>query len=234
MNAVLTHRKYRIGLRWAAEVGRTHGLWALIAFAALMILQLGLRLAVSFEGDLSVFVLRYLPFVLTAVAWVYLVKNFPAAITTGMTRKEFLAAYALFGAIVIIGGVALTQLVKVVHNLVAVEGAGGLDLYGVVLLETLIRMAVYFTAGSAAGAVMARFPARGVGAALAGVVIAALIFRPIPFQLLFTEFAAGKVFEVEFPGSEELLAPFDAVLTLVFVLVTWLALVRAPMPHSKA
>lgn len=232
MTTLLTQRKYRLGLRWAAEVGKTYGLWILIAFTALQLVQLGLRLSISFEGEFNDYLLRYFPFVLTAIGWVFLFKAFPLAIATGTTRKEFLAAFALFGAIVIAGSTAFMELVRVSHNLFAAEG--GLDLGGFALLETLIRTAVYFTAGAAAGAVMVRFNAKPLGAALAGVVIAVLLLRPIPFQMLLTEFAAGVVFEVEFPGSEELFAPFDAVLTLVFGLVVWLALARAPMHHKKA
>jgi hypothetical protein len=101
MNAVLAQRKYRLGLRWSAEVGRTFGLWALIAFAALQAAQIGFRLAVGFEGDYSPFLLRYAPFVLTAIGWVYLLKAFPLAITAGMTRKELFGAFAVFGSVVI-------------------------------------------------------------------------------------------------------------------------------------
>lgn len=234
MTTLLAQRKYRLGLQWAAEVGKTYGLWILIAFTVLQLVQLGLRLAISFDGEYSDYVLRYLPLVLTGIGWVYLVRDFPLAITTGMTRKEFFAAYAVFGAVVIAGSVAFAELVRLSHNLFATEGTGSLDLGGIALLETLIRSAVYFTAGAAAGAVMARFNAKPLGAALAGVLIAMLILRAIPFQLLLTEFAAGVVLEVEFPGSEELYAPFDAVLSVVFVLVVWLALARAPMHPKKA
>lgn len=234
MTTILAQRKYRLGLRWSAEVGKTYGLWVLTAFAVLQLVQLGLRLSTSFEGENSVYLLRYLPLVLTAIGWVYLIRDFPLAIITGMTRKEFFAAYAVFGAVVIAGSVALMELARISHNLFAAEGTGDLDLGGIVLLETLIRSAVYFTAGAAAGAVMARFNAKQLGAALAGVLIAMLLLRAIPYQLLLTEFAAGVAFEVEFPGSEELFAPFDAVLTAVYVLVVWLALARAPMHHKKA
>lgn len=234
MTTLLAQRKYRLGLQWAAEVGKTYGLWILIAFTVLQLVHLGLRLSTQFEGDFNVYILTYLPFALTAIGWVYLIKAFPLAITAGMTRKEFFTAFAVFGGIVIAGGVAFMQLVKLLYNLFASEGSGGLDLVGATLLETLIRLAVYFTAGAAAGAVMARFSARPLGAALAGVLVSVLIFRPIPFQLLFSEFAQGGVFEVEFPGSEELYAPFDAVLSVVFVLVVWLALARAPMHPKKA
>lgn len=234
MDTVLAQRKYRLGLRWSAEVGRTFGLWALIALAALQLAQIGFRLAIGFEGDYTYYLLRYAPFVLTAVGWVYLFKAFPRAIATGMTRKELFVAFAVFSAVVIAGSVAFIELVKLCHNLIGPGDLGRLDLGGAALLETLIRTAVYFSAGAAAGAVMARFNGRTLGAVLAGVVIGVLIFRPIPFQLLFTEFAQGKVFEVELPGSEELLAPMDAVLTVVFVLIVWLTLARAPMPHKKA
>lgn len=234
VNAVLTRRKYRFGLRWAAEVGKTFGLWILIAFAALQVLQLGLGFSTSFEVDLNLYVLRFVPLVLTAIGWVYLMKTFPLAITTGMTRKEFFAAFAVFGAIVIAGGLAFMMSVKLVHNLFDADGTGGLDIAGIALLETLILMAVYFTAGAAAGAVMVRFNAKALGSVLAGLLISVLLLRTIPFQLLFEEFARpGAAYAVGYPGSEELLAPFDAVLTVVFVLVVRLSLARAPLPHQR-
>lgn len=233
MTTVLSQRRYQVGLRWAAETGRTCGLWTLAAFAAFQLVELGLRLSTQFEGDFSINLLRYVPFVLTAVAWVHVVKAFPPAIAAGMTRKEFVAAFAVFSAIVVAGGVAFMQLVKLVHNLSAAEGAGGLDLFGAALLETLILVAVYFTAGAAAGAVMVRCASRNLGAALAGLLIAVLLFRTIPFQLLLTEFAGDVVFAVEYPGSEELTAPLDAVLTAAFALVAWLALVRAPLSGGR-
>ncbi|MCC3764414.1 hypothetical protein K3N28_15210 [Glycomyces sp. TRM65418] len=233
MTTVLAHRKYRLALRWAAEVGKTFGLWTLIAFAVLHLVQLGLRLSTSFEGDMSFYLLRYLPFVLTAVGLVYLLKAFPLAIAAGLTRKEFFAAFAVFSGIAIAGGVAVMQLVKLVHNLFYSADGGGLDLYGATLLETLIRMAVYFTAGAAAGALLARFDRRASGGILAGAAVSVLIFRTIPFQLLLAEFPEDVAFAVEYPGSEELLAPFDAVLTVLFVLVVWLTLARAPLPHKK-
>lgn len=234
MNAVLAQRKYCLGLRWSAEVGRTFGLWALIAFAALQATQIGFRLAVGFEGDYSPYLLRYAPFVLTAVGWVYLLKAFPLAITAGMTRKELFAAFAVFGSVVIAGTVVFFELVRLSYNLLGAGEFGPLDLGGAALLETLILTAVYFSAGAAAGAVMARFNGRTLGVVLAALLVGTLIFRTIPFQLLFTEFAVGTTFEIEFPGSEELFAPMDAVLTVGFVLIVWLALVRAPLPAKKA
>ncbi len=234
MNTVLSQRKYLVGSRWAAEVGRTYGLWILVAFAVLHLVQLGLRLSMPLEQDFSIYILRFLPFVLTAIGWVYLLRSFPLAISAGMTRKEFFAAFAVFGAIVIAGGLAFTLLVRLVYNLFLADGTDGLDLYGMVLLETLIRLAVYFTAGTAAGAIMVRFKARLLGAALVGLLVSVMIFRQLPLQLLLSEFSSGGTLTIEFPGSEELLAPIDAVLTMVFVLVTWLALARAPLPHKKA
>jgi hypothetical protein len=234
MTHILAQRKFHLGLRWAADAGKSFGLWAVIVWAALQLVQFGFRLAVDFEGDFSLYLLRFGPLVLTAVAWVHLVKTFPLAIATGMTRREYFAAYSVFSAVVVAGGVAYMAIVKVGYNLTGAEATGSLDLGGAALLETGIRAAVYFAAGSAAGAVMARSSSRNLGAVLAGVLIGVLLFRSIPFQLLISEFAEGVLFEVEFPGSEELLAPLDAVLTVVYVLIVWLALARASMPHRKA
>lgn len=234
MNTVLSQRKYQIGLRWAAEAGRTFGLWVLIATAVLYLVQLALRPSTPYEEYFSFLILRYLPFVLTAIGWVHLVRSFPTAIASGMTRKEFLAAFTVFSAIVIAAGLAFTLLIRLVHNLIFTDGTDGLDLYGSALLEILIRLSLFFTAGAAAGAIIARFNARSLSAVLVGLLVSVLIFRQIPFQLMLSEFSSGGTLTMEFPGSEELLAPIDAVLTLVFVLVTWLALARAPLPHKKA
>lgn len=233
MNTVLTQRKYRIGLQWAGEVGKSSGLWAMVAFAVLQLVQIGLRLSLGFEGDFSVYLLGYGPFLLTAIAWVSLLKTFPAAITAGMTRKEFFGAFAVFSALVIAGGVAFIELVRACYNLLGPAEYGSLDFGGISLLETLILVSVNFTAGAACGAVMARFNARPLSALLAGLFIAVLLLRTIPYELFFNEFADGT-FEVEFPGSKELFAPFDAVLAVVFALIVWPALARAPMPQKKA
>jgi hypothetical protein len=69
---------------------------------------------------------------------------------------------------------------------------------------------------------------------LAGLLISVLIFRQLAFQLVVSDFFSGDALVLEYPGSEEQLAPLDAVLTLAYVLIAWLALVRAPLPAKKA
>jgi hypothetical protein len=235
MHPVLSQRKYQVGLRWAAEVGRTFGLWILIAFAALQAVQIGLRLATPFDGDFGLYFYWITPLFLTAVAWVYLSKSFTSAISTGMTRKEFTGAFAVFAVIVIAGGIAFTQLIAFAYNLAHADGTDDLDVYGFSLVESLTNAAVYFSAGAAAGALLVRFGRRALGGLLAGLLISVLLLRQVPLELAQSGFFGDNERAVlEFSPGSDLHAPIDAALTCLFMLIAWAALARAPLPHKRA
>lgn len=235
MNATLAGRRYRLGLRLSSEVATTFGLWFLIAFAAVHAVAMALRALTPFEGDFSVYLFPFLPPLLIAVVWVHLLRAFPQSIAGGMTRKEILAAFAVFGAFTIAGGFVLTQLFAVMGHLFVPGGTAALAVYyGLDPIEALARSAVYVTAGGAAGALMARCGAQRLGPVLAGLVIAVLLLRQVPLELARAASYGDDVLVFwEFPSTPYLLAPLDAILACLFALVAWAALARAPMPHKK-
>ncbi|WP_030156696.1 hypothetical protein [Glycomyces sp. NRRL B-16210] len=234
MNATLAGRRYRLGMRLSAEVATTFGLWFLMSLAAVHAVMIGLRALTPFDGDFSFYLFPALPLILTAVCWVHLLRAFPAGIAGGMTRKELLTAFAVFGALVTAGGFALSQLIVLLQDLLVPGDLGDVDAYGLAPIESLTRSAVFVAAGLAAGALMSRFGAQRLGGALAGVVVAVLLLRQIPLELAKAGYAGERtIVFLEYPSNPDLLAPLDAILALLLALVAWAALARAPMPHKK-
>ncbi|WP_205325630.1 hypothetical protein [Glycomyces sp. YM15] len=234
MNAVLAQRKYRLGAQLATDTAKTFGLWAVAAYALLQAVQGVLRITVGFEGDFSHYLFGILPLLLLAISWVTLLKAYPSAIGAGLTRREFGSAYALFSAVLIAAGFAFSQLIVIVAEL---TNSGAYDgFYGAAPIDALTRTAVHVTCGAAAGAIIVRFDRDLVKGTLAGVLITALLLRQIPLQIAASAAPGGDgdlVF-FAFPADGVPFAQLDAVLTVVFVLIAWLALARAPMPHKKA
>lgn len=233
MNTTLAARKYRLGLRMSTEVGRTWGLWFLIAVAAAHAVMFALRALTPFEGELSFYLFPVLPVLTVAIAWVHLARAFPQAIATGMTRKEFQAAYAIFAAVLVLGGVLLTQLILGGAELVAPGSVTDADFYGFAPVESLTRVAVYVAAGAAAGALLARFGPTRRGGALAGLVVGVLLLRQIPLELMQAERLGDGVLIMEIPSRNSGLALVDAILASLFALVALAALAKAPMPSKR-
>ncbi|MCD0446718.1 hypothetical protein LO763_24165 [Glycomyces sp. A-F 0318] len=231
MSTPLAQRKYRFAMQLSSEVGMTFGLWILMSLAVVHAVTAAARALTPFEGDFSHYLFPVLPLILAAVGWVHLYRSFPLAVTAGMTRKEFLTAYAVFGAIVVAGGFAFMQLFVILQDLLVPAGAG-IDAYGADPLESLTRSAVYFAAGAAAGALMARFGGRGLSGLLAGLVFGAVLLRQVPLELARSEYFGGSAV-LELPSEEALLAPLDAVLAALLALVVWAALAKAPIPNSR-
>ncbi|MDA1359850.1 hypothetical protein O1R50_09465 [Glycomyces luteolus] len=234
MNTLLAQRKYRLAIRLSTDTAKTFGLWAAAAYALLQAVQGVFRVLTGFDADYGNYLVGFLPLLLLAISWVNFVKAYPSAIGAGMTRREFGTAYALFSALLIAAGFAFTQLIVIVAELTDSSAYDGF--YGAAPIDALTRAAVYVTAGAAAGAIIVRFDRDLVKGTLAGVLIAMLLLRQIPLQIAASEAPSGDgdlVF-FEFPADGVPLAPLDAVLTVAFVLIAWLALARAPMPDKKA
>lgn len=234
MNTLLAQRKYHLAARLAAEAGKTFGLWTLAAYATLQAVQGALRIFTEFDGDFSFYLFGLLPLVLIALPWVDLVKAYPRAIGAGVTRKEFVHAYTLYCAVLTAAGFAFSQLVVIVAELTDSGAHDGV--YGASPLDALTRAAVHVAAGAAAGAVMVRFDRDLVRGALAGLLVTVLLLRQIPLQIATHNAPTGDgdLVLFQYPAAGVPLAELDAVLTVVFALVAWAALARAPMPGKRA
>jgi hypothetical protein len=108
--------------------------------------------------------------------------------------------------------------------------------YGTGLLESVVRPAVYFAVGAAAGAVVIRLGRRWLGA-LASAVLVSLVLYRMPGYLA-ARMAADQLpmkdgINLEIP-TQLSLAPLDAVLAVLFALLAWALLARAPMRTRPA
>ncbi|MCH7230047.1 hypothetical protein L0U85_04115 [Glycomyces sp. L485] len=224
MESTLRNRRYRVAARLSAELASTFGLWTTAALAALLLAEWVVDLASAEPKAYANLVFTVLPFVVAAVGWVYLYRSFPAAVISGITRRELLISYALFGAVVVVGSALLVQAGVFVQD--RITGTASL-FYGRNWTESLIRPLVYFAAGAAAGAVSLRF---GLGR-LTGLLFAVLLLRQIPIALSSSD---GATVLLSYPSPEVMLAPLDVALAAVFLALTWAVLRRAPMSLKKA
>lgn len=249
MTTVLAQRKYRLAGRLALEVLAGYGLWTVIAFAVLAAGSAVLRAATGGgEEEVSLFVFTVLPLLMAAFGWVYLDRTYPAAIANGMTRREFNTAYALFGGALVLAAAVFTQVAMLVLRLT--HGASWVDLltrldsgdyvYGLALGESIVRPALYFACGAAVGAFRYRFNNGSIGAVFGALALATVLFRGLAYyagiKLLGMENASvdGAVFA--YPNADvDALTPYlDTVLAVLFVLLAWTLLARAPMLPKKA
>jgi hypothetical protein len=237
MNAVLTQRKYRLAARLATDTARTFGLYTVIAFGVLLAASLLWRQITGEYADLAAMLIFAVPLIVTVIAWAHLAKSYPLAIATGLTRKEFLAAYALFGLATVLVTALLTQLGLAVIDLFdtfrGVEHHMGF--YGQTPLESVVRPALFFACGAAAAAAKLRFDRTWISAPLAAVVIAGVVYRSVAYfalmQLVGMENSStdGTVFEYPNVDLSAVIPYLDAVLAAVFALIAWALLARAPM-----
>lgn len=242
MNAVLTQRKYHLAARLANDTARTFGLYAVLAFAALLVTSLIWRETTGKYEDFAHWVLIAVPLIITVVAWVHLSKSYPLAIAGGLTRREFLAAYAMFGLATVLVTAALTQLGVVVIDLFdtfrGVEHHVGF--YGETAFESVVRPALYFACGAAATAVKLRFPSVWLSASLSALIVAAVIYRQVGYYAVMKAVgmengsADGSVFEYPLVDLSVIHPYLDAVLVVPLALIAWILLARAPMRPKPA
>jgi hypothetical protein len=239
MNAVLAQRKYRLAGRLATDTAMTFGLWSVVTFVVLLLASLGYREISGQYAQYADWVLVAIPAVMTVTGWIHLQKSYPLALSNGLTRKEFLAAYALFGAATILVAAALTQIgIVVVDQLAAFRGAEHhMGFYGMAPLESVARPALYFALGTAAGAAMLRFGKRWLVAFAAALTVAAVVYRLA--GVAFVRVAIQRATEADTDSLasislERLLVPVDTALAIVFALLAWVLLAKAPMRPKPA
>lgn len=242
MSAILTQRKYRLAARLANDTARTFGLYTVIAFGVLLAASLLWRQFTGGYEDFAGLLLLVSPFITTVIAWVHLVKSYPLAIAAGLTRKEFLAAYALFGLATVLVTAVLTQIGLAFLDLVdtwrGVEHDMGF--YGQTPLESLVRAALFFACGAAAAAAKLRFQRTWISAPLAALVIAGVVYRLVAYYALIkilgmeNSSTDGVVFEYPNVDLSAVIPYLDAVLAAVFALIAWALLARAPMRPKQA
>lgn len=237
MNAVLTQRKYRLAARLATDTARTFGLYTVLAFGVLLAASAIWRQATGEYQEFAHWVLVAVPLISVVIAWAHLAKSYPLAVAAGLTRKEFLAAYALFGLATVLATAVLTQIGLAVLDLVdtfrGVEHHIGY--YGQTPLESVVRPALFFACGAAAAAAKLRFDRTWISAPLAAVVIAGVVYRSVAYFALMNlvgmenSSTDGTVFEYPNVDLSAVTPYLDAVLAAVFALIAWALLARAPM-----
>ena len=239
MTTVLTHRKYRLATRLAADTARTFGLWLTAAFIVLAALSLLLHWTVGETDEYAYYALIAVAFAMLAAGWVHLYKGYPLAIANGLTRKEFLAGFALYGLVTVLAAAALTQLGRLLLELSPTTDVKQTGFYGLYPLDSLARPLLWFTVGAAAGAAMLRFRGRWTGALVAALFVGAVFYRPIGISLGIelaqaTPFGEGTLVSVPVSMTLEHLALIDIGLTVPFALITWALLAKAPMRPKPA
>jgi hypothetical protein len=236
VTAVLARRKYRLAARLAHDTARTFGLWLTAGFIALAAASLILHWTVGETDEYAYFVLQAVAMAMLAAGWVHLVKGYPLAIANGLTRKEFLAGFALYGFLTVLTAAALTQLGRLLLELSPTTGT---RFYGLYPLDSLARSLLWFTVGAAAGAAMLRFRSRWTGAFVAALFVSAVLYRPIGISLGVelareTPFGEGALVSVPVSTTLEHLALIDIGLTVPFALIAWALLAGAPMRPKPA
>jgi hypothetical protein len=239
VTTVLAHRKYRLAARLAIDTARTFGLWLTAGFVVLAAVSLILHWTVGETDEYAYYALFAVAIAMLAAGWVHLYKGYPLAIANGLTRKEFLAGFALYGLATVLAAAALTQLGRLILELSPTTATRHTGFYGLYPLDSLARPLLWFTVGAAAGAAMLRFRSRWTGAFLSALFVAAVFYRPIGISLgvelaQSTPFGEGTLVSVPVSMTLEHLALIDLGLTVPFALVTWGLLARAPMRPKPA
>jgi hypothetical protein len=239
VNAVLTRRKYRLAVRLAHDTARTFGLWLTAGFVVLAAVSLILHWTVGETDEYAYFALQAVAMAMLAAGWVHLYKGYPLAIANGLTRKEFLAGFALYGLVTVLAAAALTQFGRLVLELSPTTATHHTGFYGLYPLDSLARPLLWFTVGAAAGAAMLRFRSRWTGAVVAALFVAAVLYRLIGISLgvelaQSTPFGEGTLVAVPVSMTLEHLAMIDLGLAVPFALIAWALLARAPMRPRPA
>jgi hypothetical protein len=239
MHAVLSRRKYHLAARLANDTARTFGLWLTAAFAVLAIVSAILHAATGESDELAYYALMAIPMVMLASGWVHLYKGYPLAIANGLTRKEFLAGFALYGLATVLVAAALTQLGRLILDQLPTTETKHVGFYGLFLFDSLARPFLWFTVGAAAGAAMLRFRSRWFGAFVSALFVAAVVYRPIGISLAVDIGSAiplgeGTLIEVPVGLTTDSLALIDVAIAIPFALIAWGLLARAPMLPKPA
>lgn len=242
METALAQRKYHLAARLANDTARTFGLYTVATFAALLLSSEIWRVISGEHEPFAELPLFAVPLIVTVVAWVHLSKSYPLAIAGGLTRKEFLAAYALFGLATILVTAVLTQLGLVVVDLFAGFRGAERDLgfYGLAPLESVVRPALYFACGAAAAAMKLRFPSPWIGVPLSTLVVVSVIYRQVAYYAAMKAVgmengsADGSVFEYPLVDLSAIHPYLDLALAALLALITWALLTRAPMRPKRA
>jgi hypothetical protein len=225
MTAVSAQRRYRLTGRLLAGTAKTFGLGAVLAFAFAATASIVYRTATGSYAEFIVYVLLLLPLVMVAAGWAHASWTYAAGIARGVTRKEFLAALAIYGIVVIAATVAFTHLANLVialgstfHGVEYQEGY-----YGSGLWASIVRPALYLAVGSAGGALTHQFASRWIGFTLGAFLIAVVAYRQtwlwVPIERLTQH------------GPTE--TAIDAALAALLILATWVLLARAPMRSKE-
>lgn len=238
MNTVLKQRKIRLAARLATDTAMTFGLLSVAAFTVLIVVSLIWREISGEYVQLASWVIFAIPLILAIQAWVHLTKSYPMALANGLTRREFLAAYALFALATVIATAALTQLGLAVIDLFSTfRGVAHHEgFYGMGLAESVVRPALFFAAGAAGGAITLRLGGRWLGAVVSAVTLSAVIFRELGYMAM-AAVARGLPTKDGYNITFEIgdyLGTIDAVGTLVLALLVWALLARAPMRPKTA
>jgi hypothetical protein len=236
MNAALAQRKYRVTAQLTTKTARTVGLAAVAAFALLLAASAVYRSVTGQYEEYAYYALMAVPPVMIGLAWVQVFRTFPRALANGVTRKETLAALALFGVAAVLAAAVSTQLgVMVIGFFSTFEGVEHHQgFYGLTLAESIVRPAVSFACGAVAAAAMLRFGNRSVGAVVAGIAIGLLLYRQPVVEFVYTEYAKAAGSTASTPELGSMLLPVDLALAALFTITAWLLLLRAPMRNKKA
>lgn len=238
MNTALPQRKYRLVVRLAADAAMTFGLWSVVAFIVLFIASLIWREITGEYAQFASWVIYTIPLITAILAWIHLSKSYPLAVANGFTRREFLAAYALFGLATVLASALLTQLGLAAIDLFSTfRGTGHHEgFYGMGLLESVIRPALYFASGAAGAAVTLRLGKRRLGAVVSALTLSAVIYRELGFMALAAaanELPMKDGYNITF-SIGDYLGTVDAVFTVALALLVWALLARAPMRPKSA
>ena len=230
MTAALAQRKYHLAAHLSTGTAKTFGLWSIAAFAAAAITSALYRAATGEYEEFAYYVLFSVPLVMTALGWMHLHKRYPSALANGLTRKEFLTAFAMYGAASILAAAALTQLGRVVIDLFGTfrgtEYHQGF--YGIAPVESLVRAALYFALGTAVAAARFRLSNRSLATLAAMLMVGAVGYR---------EGGISFVMKLTGPAQVDMTTALtwtDAALVVLFTLASWALLARAPLPPRDA
>ncbi|THV30768.1 hypothetical protein [Glycomyces paridis] len=237
----LTQRKYRFAAHLATDAARTLGLWTVAGFAVLLAASAIYRAAVGAYADFAVWALLVIPAAMLAAGWLHLHKAYPRAIANGLTRKELIAAFALYGAVAVLAAAALTQAGNAVIGLFStfrgVEHHTGF--YGLGWFDSVARPALWFAVGAAAGSAMIRFGRRWLGALVSALFISVAVYRSAVISLAVNlgqqvPDGDGTLIEIPLAVDENTLAWIDLALAAAVALAALALLARAPMRPKPA
>jgi hypothetical protein len=237
MTTLLAQRKYHLAARLTKATAKTFGLAFVALFLIVAVVEEIVTVVNGFAQETSWVLLSWgIPVTMVAIAWTHLSRSFPAAITNGMTRKETLNGFALFGAVTVLVSAVFTHAAVVLLDFGPfTETVYPVDFYGLSLLESVVRPALYFGVGAAAAAMMHRVPSRALGAVLGGLLVVATVYRvQVIGPVLYALGPQSSSFS-EMPDRSEIVlrmstfAWIDVALAAILVLLTVTLLAKAPM-----